>query len=254
MQEALQKGFKLSMADSKILKEGINAVSELITEANLKIKPQGLELVSMDPANVSMVIFRVNSAAFAEYKVPEEQTIGLNISNLNQLLRRLKADDILSMELKEGMLQIASVGSVAKTFKLPLVDLEEKEQKIPDLKFPLSVTLPSALLIDAVEDADIVAESVSFAAEPQKFCMTAQGDTSNANIEILKGENIRIEIEGDAKITSKYSVEYLKKMVSGAKLSDTAIIQFGKDYPLKLQFKSENVSLAFILAPRVDND
>ena len=228
MQEAIQKGFKLSMADPKILKEGINAVSELITEANLKIKLQGLELVSMDPANVSMVIFRVNSAAFAEYKVSEEQTIGLNISNLKQLLRRLKADDILSMELKEGMLQIAFVGSVAKTFKLPLVDLEEKEQKIPDLKFPLSVALPSALLIDAVEDADIVAESVSFAAEPQKFCMTAQGDLGNANIEITKGENVRINIEGDSKITSKYSVEYLKKMVSGAKLSDTAIILFVK--------------------------
>ncbi|MEK6875896.1 MAG: proliferating cell nuclear antigen (pcna), partial [Nanoarchaeota archaeon] len=237
MQEAIQKGFKLSMADSKILKEGINAISELIIEANLKIKPQGLELVSMDPANVSMVIFRVNGATFTEYKVSEEQTIGLNISNLKQIFRRLKSDDILSMELKEGRLQIASVGSVAKTFKLPLVELEEKEQKVPELKFPVSVTLPSALLIDAVEDAGIVAESVSFAAEPQKFCMSAQGDLSDANIEILKGENIRIEIEGDGKITSKYSVEYLKKMISGAKLSDTAIIQFGKDYPLKLQFK-----------------
>jgi hypothetical protein len=50
-------------------------------------------------------------------------------------------------------------------------------------------------------------------------------------------------------------VEYLKKMVQGGKLADRVIINFNKDYPLKLSYISvDKVSLSFILAPRVEND
>lgn len=254
MQETVQKGFRLSMADPKILKEGINAISNLIIEANLKIKPEGLELVSMDPANVSMVIFKMGSSAFTEYNVSEVQTMGLNISNLKQILRRLKPDEILSMELQENKLMISAIGKVAKTFNLPLIDLEEKEQKIPDLKFSLRVALHSLSLADAIEDVDVVAESATFAVDSKKFCITAQGEASNANIEFPKGDATSIKLEGDSKITSKYSIEYLRKMINGSRISSIAVIQFSKDYPLKLEFKEKDHELSYILAPRVEDD
>ena len=44
-------------------------------------------------------------------------------------------------------------------------------------------------------------------------------------------------------------------MINGSKLSDEVVIQFNKDYPLKLEYKSvDKVMLSFILAPRVEND
>ncbi len=44
-------------------------------------------------------------------------------------------------------------------------------------------------------------------------------------------------------------------MIEGSKLSDRVLIQFNKDYPLKLTYsKIDKVMLAFILAPRVDTD
>ena len=56
-------------------------------------------------------------------------------------------------------------------------------------------------------------------------------------------------------IKSKYSIEYLKKIVKGGKLSNMAEISFNKDYPLKVEFKEvDKVMMSFILAPRVEND
>ncbi len=254
MQEVIQKGFKLTMADSKLFKEGIEAISGLITEANLTIKPEGLEIISMDPANVAMVVFRINNSFFTTYNVAEEQKIGLNISNFKQVLRRLKSGSSLSIELQEGKLKVSTEGNISKAFNLPLIEMDEKEQKVPDLKFPLKVMIPSTLLADAIEDVDIVAESASFLAEANKFSVIAKGDTSHANIEFPKGENIKIEIEGDSNILSKYSIEYLRKIIAGTTVSENVILQFNKDYPLKLEFKGENIGLAFILAPRVEND
>jgi DNA polymerase III sliding clamp (beta) subunit (PCNA family) len=57
---------------------------------------------------------------------------------------------------------------------------------------------------------------------------------SQAEVEILPDETTAIEAAEEMK--SKYSIEYLKKMIQGAKLADKAVVQFSKDYPLKLDY------------------
>ena len=43
--------------------------------------------------------------------------------------------------------------------------------------------------------------------------------------------------------------------MKGAKLTDSAHIYLGNDYPLKIEYKvRDKMSLQFILAPRVKND
>ena len=44
-------------------------------------------------------------------------------------------------------------------------------------------------------------------------------------------------------------------MIQGSKLSPSVYVRFNSDYPLKLEYKvTDQLMLAFILAPRVDND
>jgi len=203
-----------------------------------------------------MVIFKLLSSTFTEYNIESTTEIAINLSNLKQILRRAKPNDMLSMELDaDNKLKIQLKGSSTRTFSLPIIELEEKEQKVPSLNFPVTITTTTDVLNDAVEDVDIVAESVSFMAEPKKFTIQAEGDLSKAHIEISEGENTKITTEGSDKIKSKYSIEYLKKMIAGSKIADNVTIQFNKDYPLKLEFKEvDRILLSFILAPRVEND
>jgi proliferating cell nuclear antigen len=154
---------------------------------------------------------------------------------------------------KENRLQIQLKGKSTRTFSLPIIELEEKEQKVPSLNFSTTIKLPCSVFNEAIEDADIVAESVSFESEDKKFVVLAEGDLSKAKIEIKEDDNVKIVAEG--KVKSKYSIEYIKKMMGGCKLADDVIVQFSKDYPLKLDYKTvDKVLLSFILAPRVEND
>ncbi len=246
---------KLSLAEPKYFKDSISIISELVNEARFKITPDAIELVAMDPANVAMVIFKLLSSSFTEYDVKEDTELAINLGNLKQILRRAKPDDILNMEVVENKLKIQLKGTSTRTFSIPLIEIEEKEQKIPDLQFPIAIETSSSLLSDAIEDVDIVADSVSFIADSKKFTIQAEGDLSNALIEVMAGDNLKINAESDAKVKSKYSIEYLKKMMAGAKLADNVTIRFSKDYPLKIEFKEvDKVMLSFILAPRVEND
>ena len=247
---------KLTLAEPKYLKDSIAIISELVNEARFKITPNAVELVAMDPANVAMVIFKLLSSCFTEYNVTKDVEIAINLANLKQILRRAKPSDMLSLELDaENKLKVQLRGSTTRTFSLPIIELEEKEQKIPDLSFPISIRTSAGILSEAIDDVDIVAESVSFVAEPKKLTVQAEGDLSKANIDINEDDTTKITAEGMDKVKAKYSIEYLKKMVGGSKIANDVMIQFNKDYPLKLEFKTvDKVLLSFILAPRVEND
>ena len=196
---------RLSIAEPKYLKESIAIISELVNEATFKINAQGIELVAMDPANVAMVIFKLLASSFVEYKVDKPQELAINLSNLKQVLRRAKPNDAITLELEENKLKITFKSNTTRTFSLPIIDLEEKEQRVPELNFAATIKLASTVLNEAVEDVDIVAESVSFLAEPGKLTIQAEGDLSKANIEIEDGKETKIDVKGD-KVRSKYSI------------------------------------------------
>jgi proliferating cell nuclear antigen len=210
-------------------------------------------MIAMDPANVAMVVFRLLSSAFVEYSVKEETEIAINLNNLKQVLRRIKGNDNLTLEVAENKLKLVLSGSTIRTFFLPLIDQQEKEHKEPELKFKTTIKCPSSMLNDAIEDVEIVAESVTFQSEDKKFIVNASGDTGKATVDIKADDSVTIE--SAEKVKSKYSIEYLKKMIQGSKISGTVQIQFNKDYPLKLEYKElDKIQMVFILAPRIEND
>jgi len=246
---------KLTLAEPKYLKDSISIISELVNEANFKITPNGLELVAMDPANVAMVVFKLLSSAFAEYSLKQSISIGINLSNFKQVLRRAKPTDVMTIEMEDGRLKIQFKGTSTRTFSLPIIESEEREQKVPELELPAVIKTTSTVLNEAIEDVDIVADSVSFSAEKGLFSISAEGDLSKAKIDIKSGDGTTITVDSSEAIKSKYSIEYLKKMINGSKLSEEVTINFNKDYPLKLDYKvTDKLMLSFILAPRVEND
>ena len=246
---------RLTLADPGYLKESISIISDLVNEARFNITQNAIELVAMDPANVAMVVFKLLSSCFTEYDVKKDTEIAINLANLKQVLRRASPKDMLTLELEDNRLKIELRSNTIRTFNLPIIDLEEKEQKVPDLKFPATIKTSSSILNEAVADVDVVGESVAFVVEPKKFTLQAEGDLNQAKIEIKEDEITKISMDGDERVKAKYSIEYLKKMINGSKLSDEVSIQFNKDYPLKLEYKTvDKVMLSFILAPRVEND
>jgi proliferating cell nuclear antigen len=170
-------------------------------------------------------------------------------------LRRAKPNDTLTLELLEdNKLQITLKSNSTRTFSLPIIELEEKEQKVPSLKFPVHIKTSCSIFEDAVADADIVAEAVTLSAEKDKMIVTAEGDLSKVHIEIKANDETDIKVESN-KIKAKYSLEYLKKMIAAGKLTDNVEISFNNDYPLKLDYKVvDKLILSFILAPRVESE
>ncbi len=246
---------KLTLAEPKYLKESIAVISELVNQAQFKITKDAVELVAMDPANVAMVVFKLLSSSFVEYDVSEPTELSINLDNLKMIMRRITPKDMVTLELADSKLRVTLKGDTKRTFDIPILESEDKDQKVPELSFPVSITLPSASIEQAIEDADLVAESVLLSADSGNFLISAEGDLSKASIEMKSDGNTKIAIDSKKKVKARYSIEYLKKIIKGSKISDTAVLMFNNDYPLKVEYKVvDKMLLAFILAPRVENE
>lgn len=245
---------KIVLADPSLFKESISIISELVSEVRFKINATALEMVAMDNANISMIIFKMFSSAFVEYKVDGDTELSVNLLNLKQILQRAQKTDVLTIELaEENRLKIILKGRITRTFFLPLIDINEEEQKIPELEMNAKIKTDSIVIKDAIDDCDVVSDSVSFIAEKDNFSIESKGDSSKVRIDIPKDDITTIEASEFVK--SKYSIEYLKKMLKASKLNETIEIQFSQEYPLRINFTKEDIlQLVFILAPRVDND
>lgn len=242
----------LKLDEPKVLSDAIAIISELVTEVRARVGKSGFSIIAIDPANVALVMLKMPASAFSQFKVEEEEELGLNLSDLKYVLRRCSAGSNLVLEKKDNLLVLNIQDTVKRSFSLALIDISSEEKQAPKLEFNSRVEIDSSVLSEAIEDALIVADACTFITNKKddNFIVEAKGTLNSARVEFSSDE-AKLQAQ-DAK--AKYSLEYLKKFIKAAKLSEKAVLQFSTDYPMQLDFKAKQLELGFVLAPRVETE
>jgi proliferating cell nuclear antigen len=235
-----------------LLSKAVDLISELVTEVRLKVTDFGMSITAMDPANVSMVGFKLPKSAFSEFQTDFE-VLGINLDDLKKILKRCKPGSSLILNKKENVLEIKIVDKILRNFTLGLIEIESEDidfnDKVSRMEFSSRVEILSQELIDSIEDCAVVADSCSFTIENGNFIIKAKG-LNSAQSE-FSGDEAKIEAEN---CSAKYSLEYLQKFMKASKLAEKTILQFANDHPLRLDVNAHQMGISFILAPRVETD
>jgi proliferating cell nuclear antigen len=247
--------FKMVLKDAELLKKSIPIIAEIIDEGTFRVDANGLSLLSPDRTMVAVVDFTIPSSAFEEFHADGPEDVGLNMSSLVDVVKRIKSTDRVVMQSgKDGRLSINLEGNGLRKFKLSMLDIKADNPPIDKLKFSGRVVMKSEVLEEGIADADIIADSLVMQTAPDTFRISTKGDTSSAELELKKGQEGLIEFHAPENLRSRYPLEYLKKMIKAAKISDKTVLEFGTDYPMRLSFvDTDRISLRFILAPRVED-
>jgi len=247
--------FKIVLTDVELLKNTIPIIAEIIDEGVFKVDQNGISLLAPDRTMVSVVEFRLPSTAFEKYSVTADTSMGLNLANFVNVIKRIKSSDHVTLELAKDntKLKITVEGNGKRAFEIPLLDIKDEKPPIDQLNFAGRVELESSIMEDGIADADIVGDSVIFEATPEFFRIYSRGDVSSAELEMAKKDSGMLKLHAPNTVRARYPLEYLKKMVKASKLSKQAVLEFGNDYPMRLEFKAvDKAHLSFILAPRVE--
>jgi proliferating cell nuclear antigen len=240
---------KLKLEDPRILAHLIGIISELVTEVRLKVAPEGMSLTALDPANVAMAYFSIPSDLFSEYTVEKEDVLGVNLDNLNSIMRRCKLGSSLVVEREESSLKLTIQDKIKREFTLALIDIEGDDKTMPAWEFKSVIKMDAQAFVDAIEDCTVVADACTFIAQPDKFII----ESSNLHSARTEFSSDEVQIFSDAS-SARFSLEYLNKFIKGAKIANRVEVNFSDNHPMRLNFPSGKIMLSFVLAPRVEQD
>jgi proliferating cell nuclear antigen len=232
----------------KELADAISIISEIVSEVRIKLLVDGMSIIAVDPANVAMVIFRIPKESFSQYEAGRD-VWGVNLEDLKRILKRASTSSSILLEQEDNQLKISIFDKVKRNFILSLIELNSEEKEEPSLSFNSKIEIDSDSFSQAVEDCAIVADSCTLSSGEGFFIVEGKGSLNSAKAEFSSDES---KISGSSR--SKYSLEYISKFMKAKKISNKMVINFSDDYPLKLDFPGEKMGMAFVLAPRVENN
>jgi len=242
----------LKIDNPKLFSEIISIISELVLEVRLKVNKDGLSIVAIDPANAAMVSFKLPNTAFSEFEIENPEVLGISLESLKAVLRRIKVGSVLVITKGDNELKLQIIDKIQREFNLALINVESEEKEVPNLEFTTKIEMSSIDFAEAIEDCAVVADACTFYTEANKFVIYARGSLNSFKSEFSSDELFLESVHDKTK--SKYSLEYLQKMIKATKVSDKVKINFSADYPLKLEFITPFIELSFILAPRVESE
>jgi len=246
--------FKLKLSDPKLFNNLVSIVSEFVTEATFSVRKDGMKLVAIDPANISMITLNILPSAFDEYSVTEDSEVTINLESLRLALRRTRPTDLVTLTTSESKLNVSLTGSLNKRFSIPLLEKAGSERKEQTFDFKSQIDMNSNEFKEFIEDVGVVSDAVTFEAEPSKFVISAGDTGSRVKIDLTPSDDIIVNFKVKERCHAIYSVVYLKKVAKAASISDVVSMQFSSDYPLKAEFKAlDRCVLSFVLAPRIEN-
>ncbi|KAJ2433144.1 hypothetical protein IWW46_006454, partial [Coemansia sp. RSA 2440] len=81
------------LPQASLLKKIIEAVKELVDEANFDFSETGIRLQAMDKSHIALSFLHLRSDGFSEYRCDRSQTLGINLNSFSKILKCAANDD-----------------------------------------------------------------------------------------------------------------------------------------------------------------
>ena len=89
------------ITQGSLLKKLIEAVKDLVTEANFDCSASGIALQAMDSSHVSLVAMQLKSDGFEHYRCDRDMSIGMNMASLSKILKCANNDDVITIKAED---------------------------------------------------------------------------------------------------------------------------------------------------------
>jgi proliferating cell nuclear antigen len=239
--------------NAELLKDAIASLAVIVDEVRFRIKPEGISVKAVDPANVAMVTFELGSSAFDEYSA-DECEIGIDLNKITDLMGITDKGDTVRIELEdENHKLLIDVGGLSYTLSLLDPSTIRAEPRVPQLDLPAKVVMNGTDLRHAVKAAEKISDHMLMGVSGDTFYMEAKGDTDQVRLEMGRDQLIDLK-SGEA--SSLFSLDYLINIAKPTNKVNEVSLSLGRDFPVIIDFEIANGAgrISYLLAPRIESD
>ena len=254
--------FQIKKESSKIMKTIIETLSSIIDETKIRVTPNEFIITAMDPSKICLLQLVLSKEHFDEYNCNNGKCeIGLNLDDLDKILKRSTSSDMLEFLFKEQDQKLRikmkrEEKERTRSFSLNLLDVEIEEVPIDNLlkiEHNSTFNIDPHLLLEALKDAQIYSDILNIKAKVDQLIFESYGQIGEMVYEL--GIDDLIEANLEEECVGSYSITFLKSILKIASITEKLEIALKTDHPLKMTFELlEGGELQYFLAPRVNQE
>jgi len=258
--------FEARLQHASTLKKLMEAMKDLVSEANFDCSTNGIALQAMDSSHVSLIALLLRSDGFEHYRCDKNLSLGINLGSMSKILKCAGNDDNVTLKADDNGSVITFMFESPRQdkisdFELKLMEIDSDVLGIPDTEYKAIIKMPANEFQRIRRDLTILGDTVviSVTKEGVKFSVT--GELGNGNItcrpsnEADAKEEERTEIELSEPVQLTFALRYLNLFTKASSLSGTVSLSMSKDVPLVVEYRIEEKGyLRYYLAPKIEDD
>jgi proliferating cell nuclear antigen len=230
-------------------------LKDIINDVNLVFRPEGLMVVTLDTARVTLVHLVMPAENFEEYHCEGERTAGLNVSNTYKLLKSVTNTDTLSMSIDDSYLLHIRIENAAKksstSFDFKLLDINDDMLSVPEIDMNVLTTIPSVDFQRVTRDMNNLAQDIRIMRKSNTIELECEGGFANQKTIIEC-----VEPGKDKALGNVFSLKYINMFTRATSLCSSVQLmqhEYDSDMPIVFRYTVANLGeLKFYLAPKVE--
>jgi proliferating cell nuclear antigen len=257
--------FEARLTQSGLFKGVVEAMKDLVQDANLDCSPSGVSMQAMDQSHVSLVALLLRGEGFDHYRCDRNITLGLNLGSVSKILKCAGSKDDITIKADDDgdgvsfQFESSAQDTIAE-FELRQMDIDSEHLGIPDTEYKCVVKMPATEFQRIVRDLQVIGDTCTIACSKDGVKFAVTGDigsgnvTKKANASADKPDEATV-IDMEEPVELTFALRYLSFFTKATPLSSTVTLSMSPDIPLVVEYKIENLGyIRYYLAPKIDED
>jgi proliferating cell nuclear antigen len=233
----------------------MTALKDILLETNITFTKEGIKIINMDKSHTILAHLSLEAKNFELYECKLDKIIiGVNMFHLFKLINTIDNDDTLTIYIEEadymdGIVQFLGLkfenGEIKqhKIQKLRLIEPDNEELDVPDVKFSSVINLPSADFQKIIRDLSCISDKIEIksvaTAEGAELIFKCTGGFAHAeirraesdgNMEFIQKQDISKIIQGE------FSLKNLGYFIKCTNLCSQIEMYLENDLPLIVKY------------------
>jgi proliferating cell nuclear antigen len=248
---------ELKTVQSGAFRTLVEALKEILTDANLEFDSTGLKIVAVDESHTILVYLRLHADRFESYHCPVKQVLGVNMMYLFKLIKTLENTESLTFYLpaknpnRLGITMENAEKQTTKNYFLKLFDTNVEDIQIPSLTFTSIIHMPSTDLQKICRDMSSLGEKVEITSSSGDLIFKCLGDFADQETIIRENRLMRVQSTASNEIIQGiFQLKHLFLFTKCTNLCPTIEMYLKNDAPLILRYTVANLGeVKLVLAP-----
>jgi proliferating cell nuclear antigen len=228
----------------------MTALKDILLETNITFRPDGIRIINMDKSHTILAHLYLAATNFEFFDCKLDKiVIGVNMFHLFKLINTIDNDDTLTLYIEKSDYTDGIVNHLGLKFengdikqckiqKLRLIEPDNEELEVPEVKFASILNLPSTDFQKIIRDLSIISDKLEIKSVGSELIFKCQGQFANAEIRRSEsGGSMEFIQKDDTKIIQgEFSLKNLGYFIKCTNLCNQIEIYLENDLPLIVKY------------------